>query len=93
MADSSVIIRNLYVMMAYAFRAIHKEGTDRVATETFHHLHDLLAEILVRGVGSQVKRGLHHDYLNRSDPLATVRGRIDANPDSEEKPKNEKRKI
>lgn len=77
MADSSVIIRNLYVMMAYAFRAIHKEGTDRVATEPFHHLHDLLAEILVRGVGSQVKRGLHHDYLNRSDPLATVRGRID----------------
>jgi 5-methylcytosine-specific restriction enzyme subunit McrC len=40
-------------------------------------LHDLLAEILVRGVGAQVKRGLHHDYLRRSDELSTVRGRID----------------
>lgn len=77
MADSSVTIRNVYVMMAYAFRAIRKEGTDRVATESFHHLHDLFAEILVRGVGSQVKRGLHHDYLNRADALSTVRGRID----------------
>ena len=31
----------------------------------------------MRGVGSQVKRGLHRDYLQRSDELATVRGRID----------------
>lgn len=77
MTDSSIVIRNVYVMMAYAFRAIRSEGTDRIAAESFDHLHDLFAEILVRGVGSQVKRGLHHDYLQRSDELATVRGRID----------------
>lgn len=77
MTDSSIVIRNVYVMMAYAFRAIRSEGTDRIAAEFFNHLHDLFAEILVRGVGSQVKRGLHHDYLQRSDELATVRGRID----------------
>ncbi|WP_442545184.1 5-methylcytosine-specific restriction endonuclease system specificity protein McrC [Arthrobacter sp. KN11-1C] len=77
MTDRSIAIRNVYVMMAYAFRAIRSDGSDRIAAETFDHLHDLLAEILVRGVGAQVKRGLHRDYLRRSDDLATVRGRID----------------
>lgn len=77
MTDQSIAIRNVYVMMAYAFRALRNETIDRVAAESFDHLHDLFAEILVRGVGTQVKRGLHRDYLYRSDALATVRGRID----------------
>ena len=75
--DRSIAIKNVYVMMAYAFRAIRHVGTEQVATERFDHLHDLLAEILVRGVGAQIKRGLHRDYLYRSDELAGLRGRID----------------
>lgn len=70
-------IRNVYVMMAYAFRALHSRDTASVKSESFDHLHDLLAEILYRGLSSQIKRGLHHDYLPRTDTLATVRGRID----------------
>lgn len=77
MTTSSIAIRNVYVMMAYAFRAIRGTGTEQIASERFDHLHDLLAEILVRGVGAQVKRGLHHDYLHRSEELVGVRGRID----------------
>ncbi|WP_164201765.1 5-methylcytosine-specific restriction endonuclease system specificity protein McrC [[Micrococcus luteus] ATCC 49442] len=77
MTDRSIIIRNVYVMLAYAFRAIRSDGNDRIAAERFDHIHDLLAEILVRGVGAQVKRGLHRDYLDHSDEIATVRGRID----------------
>lgn len=79
MTDRSIAIRNVYVMMAYAFRAIHSQGNDRIAAERFDHIHDLFAEILVRGIGTQVKRGLHRDYLRRNDSLATVRGRIDIN--------------
>ncbi|GGH38587.1 5-methylcytosine-specific restriction endonuclease system specificity protein McrC [Microbacterium album] len=74
---SGILIRNVYVMMAYAFRALHRDGIERIEAEHFDHLHDLLAEILVRGVGVQVKRGLHRDYLRRHENLATVRGRID----------------
>lgn len=77
MIDRSIAIRNVYVMLAYAFRAIRSEGQHRIEAERFEHLHDLLAEILIRGVGSQVKRGLHHDYLRRDEELPTVRGRID----------------
>ena len=75
--DRSIVIRNVYVMMAYAFRDIHQNGQDRFASEDFDTIHDLFAEILIRGIGSQVKRGLHRDYRRRSEELATVRGRID----------------
>lgn len=77
MIDRGIVIRNVYVMLAYAFRAVQKVGTDRIAVEEFDHLHDLLAEILALGTGTQVKRGLHRDYLSRREDLATVRGRID----------------
>lgn len=77
MTPGPIAIRNIYVMMAYAFGAMRDEGRDRIASEPFDHLHDLLAEILVRGVGAEVKRGLHHDYRRNREDLATVRGRID----------------
>lgn len=77
MTSGPIAIRNIYVMMAYAFGAMRNEGSNRVAAESFDQLHDLLAEILVRGVGTQVKRGLHHEYRRNREELATVRGRID----------------
>ncbi len=76
MIDRSIVIRNVYVMLAYAFRTVRNQGTDRIASEKFDRLHDLLAEILTLGVGTQVKRGLHRDYLSMHEELATVRGRI-----------------
>jgi 5-methylcytosine-specific restriction enzyme subunit McrC len=75
--DRRIVIRNVYVMLAYAFRTVRNNGTDRVASEDFDHLHDLLAEILALGVGTLIKRGMHRDYVTRSEELATVRGRID----------------
>lgn len=77
MRDRTIVIRNIYVMLAYAFRTVRQEGNDQIEAESFDHLHDLFAEILARGVGAQVKRGLHRDYLRRRENLSTVRGRID----------------
>lgn len=77
MSKPSIPIQNVYVMMAYAFRAIQSDGFERIRGESFDHLHDLLAEILARSVGTQIRRGLHRDYHQQSEMLATVRGRID----------------
>lgn len=77
MSESSIPIRNVYVMMAYAFGTIRDGGSAPAIGEDFEHLHELFAEILIRGVRAQVKRGLHHDYRSRRGELATVRGRID----------------
>jgi len=77
MKDRSIVIRNVYVMMAYAFRAVRATDSGPAETERFDHLHDLFAEILAQGLSAQVKRGLHHDYLRREEQLLGVRGRID----------------
>jgi 5-methylcytosine-specific restriction enzyme subunit McrC len=77
MSSNTILVRNVYVMMAYAFRALQSRGVASVESESFDHLHDLLAELLHRGVSTQIKRGLHHDYLPQTDTLTTVRGRID----------------
>lgn len=77
MSEATIPIRNVYVMMAYAFRTLQSRDIASVKSESFEHLHDLLAELLYRGLSSQIKRGLHHDYLPQIDALTTVRGRID----------------
>lgn len=77
MIDRSIVIQNVYVMLAYTFRAINSKSTSKVGKEKFDNLHDLLAEILIRGMNAQIKRGLHQDYLSRTEELSTVRGRID----------------
>lgn len=77
MKDGSILIRNVYVMMAYAFRAVQANGAGPADTEPFDHIHDLFAEMLAQGMAKQVKRGLHPDYLRREEQLVGVRGRID----------------
>jgi 5-methylcytosine-specific restriction enzyme subunit McrC len=69
-------IRNIYYMLSYAFQTLRETGYRNVAVEDFDNIHDLLAAILIKGVGAQVKRGLHRDYLQREETLAGVRGQI-----------------
>ena len=76
MTQSAITIRNIYMMMAYAFRTMQRGETTKLAAESFNHLHELLAAILIEGTGRQVKRGLHHHYVTQSADLTTVRGRI-----------------
>lgn len=77
MTQSPIAIQNVYVMLAYAFRSVRPTGVGTLDSESFDHLHDLLAEILLQGVNAQIKRGMHRDYNLNVDPLMTVRGRID----------------
>jgi 5-methylcytosine-specific restriction enzyme subunit McrC len=63
-------------MLSYAFQTLRETGYSNVAAEDFENIHDLFAAILIRGIGVQVKRGLHRDYLQREEALAGVRGQI-----------------
>lgn len=74
MAD--IKIQNLYYMLSYAYQSLREAGIDRVSVEDFENIHDLFAAILVQGVGKQIKRGLHRDYVSREEDLAGVRGQI-----------------
>ncbi len=74
---ANIPIRNLFHMLAYAFKELRQEEYRRLATEDFDHVHDLLAAILALGVGKQLKQGLHREYVERADELVALRGKLD----------------
>lgn len=74
---SGVVVRNIYYMMAYAFKALDIEAYVRLQTEEFEGVEDLMAAILSMGIDLQRKRGLERDYSVVRDDIWGVRGRID----------------
>lgn len=70
-------IRNLYYMLAYAFSVLNKSEYRALATEDFDNAAELCAAILERGVSLQLKRGLGQEYVNRTEALSSLRGKIE----------------
>ena len=70
-------IQNIYHMLAYAFQVLREQGYKSIATEEFHNVAELCASILAKGVSGQLKRGLGREYIEQTEALSTVRGRID----------------
>lgn len=72
-------IKNIFYMLAYAFKELRGSNYGRVATEDFDGVHDLFAEVLQIGMSSLLKQGLHREYVPRSATLCTLRGKLDVN--------------
>lgn len=77
--DKGIFIRNIYYMLSYAFQELKKNNYEDIAQEEFGRISDLFAEILYRGLSSQLKQGLYREYVDKSDSLTVLRGRIDMN--------------
>ena len=75
-ADNGIVIRNIFHMLAYAYRGLNQRHFEKVGTESFEHLEDLMAAILVEGITRQIKQGLHRDYVFQDQDIRTVRGKI-----------------
>lgn len=76
-AEDSVVIRNIYYMMAYAYRALSVGEYAKLVSEKFESANDLLAAILRLGLSLQFKRGLEKDYRELDEDLSSIQGRID----------------
>lgn len=70
-------IQNIYYMLAYAFQILQEKGYRSLGTEEFQNTADLLSAILVKGVSTQIKRGLGRAYVEETDILSCLRGKID----------------
>ncbi len=58
-------------MLAYAFQVLNEQGYRQVALEDFENTAELLTAILCRGVSTQIKRGLIHDYIMNEESLSS----------------------
>lgn len=75
--EKTIVIRNIYYMMSYAFRVLRQTNYEYVAKEDFKDAADLLAAILAKGVAQQIKQGLHREYVEKHETLPFIRGKLD----------------
>lgn len=77
--DKGILIRNVYHMLAYAFQDLSKNNYEDIAKEDFEHIQDMFAEILFKGVSMQLKQGLYREYVEKTECLSTLKGKLDIN--------------
>lgn len=70
-------VQNIYYMHAYAFQVLNENGYKDIATEQFDNVGELCAAILAKGISVQLKRGLGKEYVSQTEPMSSLRGKID----------------
>ena len=70
-------IQNIYYMLSYAFQVLREQEYKNMATEDFDNVAELCSAILVKGMSVQIKRGLGREYIQKTEPMSTLRGRIE----------------
>lgn len=70
-------IQNIYYMLSYAFQVLNEQGYKNIAMEQFNNVAELCAAILAKGISVQLKRGLGREYIEQTESLSSLRGRIE----------------
>ena len=70
-------IKNIYYMLCYAWNTLQQADTTLTGMEEFDNIYNLLAKLMINGSGNIIKRGLHREYIENSEELSMVRGKID----------------
>jgi len=72
----SIVIKNIYYMLSYAYQNLQHNNYKEIETEYFENIQDLFAAILAIGITSQLKQGLNREYIEKQDTLSTLKGKI-----------------
>ena len=76
---SKILIKNVFYMLAYAASCLNVPTERNLDSEKFEHIEDLFAFILNSWMSQQIKRGLYSNYLDRTDNLSTMKGKLNIN--------------
>ena len=77
--DKTILIKNIYYMLSYAYTPLTQGGYENIEKEEFDNIHNLFAAILAKGIGRQLKQGLYREYVEKTENLPTLRGKIEIN--------------
>jgi 5-methylcytosine-specific restriction enzyme subunit McrC len=72
----SIVIKNIYYMLSYAYQNLQHNNYREVETEYFENIQDLFAAILAIGITSQLKQGLNREYIEKQEALSALKGKI-----------------
>lgn len=77
--NKGIFIKNIYYMLAYAYRVLKQLNYQKIAAEPFDNVYDLFAAILAIGMSQLSKQGLFKEYISVRDNLSILRGKLDLN--------------
>lgn len=69
-------IKNIYYMLSYAFQNLQQGKYKTCKTEDFDNARDLFAEILIKGISQEVKRGFGKEYILKQSQLSNPKGKF-----------------
>lgn len=73
---NSIIIKNIYYMLTYAFKILRQSNFDEIEAESFEHIYDMFASILSKGISKQIKQGLYKEYKIIQNNLPMMKGKL-----------------
>ena len=71
-----ILIKNIYYMLAYAFKALQQKNYKDMETVQFDNAQNLFAAILAQGISQQLKQGLYKEYIDQEGNLSVLHGKI-----------------
>ncbi len=69
-------VKNIYYMLSYAFSVLQENGYKDISTEEFENVSDLCAAILIKGLFLQLKKGLHKEYIDKTESITVPKGKL-----------------
>lgn len=79
MSGDPIPIQNIYYLLSYAWNKLPEAGIVNVEKLDCTKVYDLLAKVLVNGACYVLRRGLDRGYVDMSDDITRIRGKIDFN--------------
>ena len=64
-------------MLSYAFQVLKQSNYEEIKSEKFDRVQDLFAAIISKGAAQQLKQGLYREYIQKSEVLPVLRGKLD----------------
>lgn len=73
---NKIPVGNIYYMLSYAFKDLQEESIVSIKPEEFDNIYELMAEIIIKGISYQLKKGLLHNYESHQEASNVIRGKI-----------------
>lgn len=73
---SIIPIKNLFYMLCYAWDVLTIMDDIKVGMDDYDDAYNLLARVFSYGVGKLIRSGFHRSYIENTEELSTLRGKI-----------------
>lgn len=76
-SKAPIPIRNLFYMLCYAWNVLAVADDIKVGSDDFEDAYNLLSRVFSNGIGKLIRSGFHRSYIENTEELSTLRGKIE----------------